>query len=398
MIVKRIAALALTLLLLAPAAAWAAEADAPAAEAEEPIPHAERFEGRDWDAVMEEFLAQHGAIPSRLGAAYYNTVTGEEHYLNGDVYRYAASVYKLPLNMLYGERVYHGEMSMDDVISGLPYRDMQRLSLELSSNDISGLLCTHLGTRQQYCEAIAHLLADDPDTLGEEYLFKCYVNELTPAQILHALKLLYAAPERYPDVLEHMSVAQQDEYFCMTERRYPIAHKYGCLISEEDGSVTVNDCGVVWTEDPILLVLFTGNTPGAFTLVADYCTLMCDYTEYTRAVRLRDEAKAAAEEAENARLRAEAEAEEAERARIEAEAEEARLAREAKAAAEEAEKERARIEAENAPWAPDKAGWRLLSCAGAAAALSLIAAPIFWRAPEESKEEPEDKPCVTEND
>ena len=391
MIVKRIAALALAL-LLAPAAALAAAQDAP--EAETPIPHAERFAGRDWDAVMEEFLAQHGASPARLGAAYYNTVTGEEHLLNGDVYRYAASVYKLPLNMLYGERVYRGEMSMDDVISGWPYRDMQRLSLEKSSNDISALLCNHLGTRQQYCEAIAPLLADDPDSLGEEYLFKCYVNELTPAQILHALKLLYAAPERYPDVLEHMSAAQQDEYFCMTERRYRVAHKYGCLISEEDESVTVNDCGVVWTDDPILLVMFTDSLPGAFTLLGDYCTLMCDYTEYTRAVRLRDEAKAEAEAAEAERERAAAEA----AARAEADAERTRAALAAKAEAEAAEKERARIEAENAPWTPDDAGRRLLSCAGAAAALSLIAAPIFRREPKEFKEKPEDAPCVTQND
>lgn len=379
MLAKRIAALlpVLALLWLVPAAAAEGGRTSPDAEGE-PLPYADRFDGKDWDAVMEEFLTQHGANTARLGLAYYNTVTGEEHEINGDVYRYAASVYKLPLNMLYAERVCKGEIQMDDVIGGWTYAEAQRLSLENSSNEISAMLSSHLGTRQQYCEALAPLLADDPDTLGEEYLFKCYVNQLTPTQILHALKLLYADPDRYPNVLDHMLKAQQREYFCMTERRYPIAHKYGCLFGE-DGATTVNDCGIVYTDDPILLVMFTGNLPGAFTLMADYCTLMCDYTQYTRAVRLRDEAAAAqaAEEAEQARLEAEAKAVEAAR---EAEAERARLDAEARAAeARAAEGERARLEAANAPLKPDAAGRRFLIAAGAAAALSLIAAPIFWR-------------------
>ena len=391
MIVKRIAALVLALLLLAPAAAYAAEAD-------EPIPDEDRFGGKDWDAVVEEFLSRRGVNTSRIGIAYYNTVTGEEHFLNGDVYRYAASVYKLPLNMIYAERVYNGEMDMDEPISGLPYRDMQRLSLELSSNSISELLCTHLGTRQQYCEAMAAMLADDPADLGEDFIFRCYTNDLTPAQLLYALKKLYAAPDRYPDVLEHMLVAQQDEYFCMTERRYRIAHKYGCLISEEDGSVTVNDCGIVYTDDPFLLVMFTGSLPGAFTLMADFCTLMCDYTQYTRAVRLRAEAAAAEAEAAGEQARLAQAAAEAEAAAAAAEQERARLEAEAAQAAAEAEKERAGCEAEAAPWVPDAAGDRFLKAAGASLLLCLIAAPIFWRAPEIYQESEDDEPCDAEND
>ena len=70
MIVKRIAALLALALLLLPAAVAAA----PETEAA-PIPDEDRFGGRDWDAIMAEFIADHGAIPSRMGAAYYNTVT-----------------------------------------------------------------------------------------------------------------------------------------------------------------------------------------------------------------------------------------------------------------------------------------------------------------------------------
>ncbi len=385
MIVKRIAALLALALLLLPAAVAAA----PETEAA-PIPDEDRFGGKDWDAIMAEFIAAHGAFPSRMGAAYYNTVTGEEHYFNGDQYRYAASVYKLPLNMVYAERVYRGEMQMDDRIGGWTYGEMQRLSLELSSNSVSELLCGHLGTRQQYCEAIAAYLADDPSDLDAEFYYKCYTNSLTPAQVMCALKKLYAAPDRYPNVLEHMKSAQQKEYFCLTERRFPIAHKYGCLLTEEAN--TVNDCGIVYTDDPILIVMFTGNMPGAFRLLGDYCTLMCDYAQYTRAVRLRAEAEVAA--AEQARIDAEA----AEKAAAEAaeKAERQRLAAEA-AAAEKAAAERARLEAENAPWSPDREERRLLYAAGAAAGLCLVAAPFFWFEPKKSSGQEAEK-CTKEND
>ena len=383
MIVKRIAALLAAALLLLPGAAAAA----PETESA-PIPDEDRFGGRDWDAIMAEFIADHGAIPSRMGAAYYNTVTGEEHFFNGDQYRYAASVYKLPLNMVYAERVYRGEMQMDDRIGGWHYDEMQRLSLEYSSNSVSELLCNNLGSRQQYCEAIAAYLADDPAELDAEFYYKCYANSLTPKQVLCALKKLYAAPDRYPNVLEHMKNAQQKEYFCLTERRFPIAHKYGCLLTEEAN--TVNDCGIVYTDDPILIVMFTGNMPGAFRLLGDYCTLMCDYAQYTRAVRLRAEAEA--EAAEQARLDAEAaEAAAAEKAE---KAERERLAAEKAAAEAAAAAERARQEAESAPWAPDREERRLLYAGGAAAALCLVAAPFFWF--ESCRRE--DKTCTMEND
>ena len=74
--------------------------------------------------------------------------------------------------------------------------------------------------------------------------------------------------------------------------------------------------------DPFLLVLFTDHVYNAIDFMGKLCTLMVDWTQYSRAVRLIREAE---EEAERARLAAEAEA--AERARLAAEAEEAERAR-----------------------------------------------------------------------
>lgn len=59
----------------------------------------DRFEGKSWEQVIDEFLAEMNTKPDQVGLGYFNTVTGEEHYLNGDTYFDAASMYKVPLNM-----------------------------------------------------------------------------------------------------------------------------------------------------------------------------------------------------------------------------------------------------------------------------------------------------------
>ena len=353
--IRRLVALLLVCLLLFPAPARAAEDGAPTDE--------ERFGGKDWDTVVSEFFAECHVNPDSVGIAYYNTVTGEEHFVNGDRYRFSASVFKLPLNMYFGEQVALGNMSMDDTIGGWPYSTLQLHSLEYSNNALSELLQMTFGGWENYKAAIAHLIADDPSEIDRAETAAMWYTKYTPRQILHALKLLYSDPEHYPDVLEHMKKAQQDNFFALYERRFQIAHKYGFFVDEEKGLCTVNDCGVVYTDDPILLVLFTDHTYNAVVFMGKFCTLMCDWTQYSRSVRLAAEA----EEAERARLAAEAE--EAERARLAAEAEEAERTR---LAAEAEEAERARLAAEAERAAGKRRTWYLIASGTAAAALLAV--------------------------
>ena len=105
----------------------------------------ERFSGKTWDEVMTDFLAEHETDASQVTAGYYNTVTGEEYYLNPDQLMYGASVAKLPTNMLYAERVYNGEMTMETLIRGNRYELLQRLSLVNSDNPAMETMVKDLG-------------------------------------------------------------------------------------------------------------------------------------------------------------------------------------------------------------------------------------------------------------
>ena len=241
------------------------------------------FEGKSWEEIIEEFLASSPDRPENVGVAYYNTVTGEYHEYHGDRYYLAASMYKLPLNMYFAEKIYLGEMTMDDRIFGRRYGDVQKASLQFSSNPESESLMGYLGGMDEYLDAIYPYVADEGDDYDREEMRRI---AFTPNQMLHALKLLYAEPERYPDILYYLGEANQDNFFCKYEDRFPIAHKYGWIV--DNGLTVVNDAGIIGTDEPILLVFMSNFNSGDTVTIGQFCTLMCDYCQYWHSVHQRE--------------------------------------------------------------------------------------------------------------
>ncbi|MBR5489946.1 MAG: serine hydrolase [Oscillospiraceae bacterium] len=239
-----------------------------------------RFEGKTAGDVVEAFLNEWGIKRDSLTLGYYNTVTGEEYYLNGNKYMVAASVYKLPLNMYYSEKVYLGEMDWSTRFQNVTYEDIQTSSIISSNNELSEILQEAIGSYRDYRTAIAPYVGVNTHTVEERYY---QGNDFTARQIITALKKLYNEPERYPRVLDYMLKAAPDNYFSYEEHRYDIAHKYGYL--KYDGHRIVNDAAIVYTPDPILLVMFSDNSYNAIGVMSAYCSLMCDYSEYTRYLR-----------------------------------------------------------------------------------------------------------------
>ena len=93
------------------------------------------FEGKTWEDVVGTLMEEYGVDPDRVAMGYCNTVTGETHYHRGDAYMVTASMYKVPLNMVFAERVSKGEMSWDTKISGLPYSTLLEWTILNSDND-----------------------------------------------------------------------------------------------------------------------------------------------------------------------------------------------------------------------------------------------------------------------
>jgi len=247
-----------------------------------------RFKDKTWDEVMTEFLAAHNTDASQITVGYYNTVTEEEHYINKDTLMYGASIAKLPTNMLYTERISNGEMEWTTLIGGSHYQNLLYLSLVNSDNPAMDKMVRDLGggSYAEFRKKILPYIGVELEDATPEFLAR---NFFTPEQILYCLKLLYGNAERFPSVEYQLIQASPYDYFKQNQPPYAIAHKYGWYT--DNGTTYLNDCAIVYTHDPILLVMFTANVENAREVLADYCSLMCDYAQYHRTLRYVNEAE-----------------------------------------------------------------------------------------------------------
>lgn len=260
-----------------------------------------RFQGKTWDEVVQDYMTEHGLSADKIALGYKNLVTGEEHYLNGDQYNTAASLYKVPLNMVYTERISKGEMTFEDKVRGVPYSKLIAGSIVESNNEFSDYLRSGLGGYPKYRRYFAPYMGEDPDQVSQKFYEN---NFFTARQMITCLDTLYQGGEdRFPKVIDYMKQAEPNNYFNAFEQDYVVAHKYGYL--EVGNALQINDSGIVYTDEPIAIVMFTLGVKKPYTCLANFCTLMAEYTQYNTAIRLEEEAR---KEAEEAAKRAEEEA------------------------------------------------------------------------------------------
>lgn len=249
------------------------------------------YKDKTWDQVIEEFFQRYDVDEDGISLGYYNMVTGEEHYFNGDQYMVAGSMFKVPLNMCFTEKIHNGEMDWDTKIGSISYKTLLHDTIVHSSNDYAKILWQELGNGKYrtYREIIAPYMGEDPATVDEKYYEN---NFFTARQMIYCLRMLAGEPERFPGLIEAMQEAEPDEYFRRSEDRFDIAHKYGFLNTEYH--LYMDDCAIAYTDDPIVFVMFTDNIERAYEVMAEYSTLMCDYTQYNTSLRLEAEALAKA--------------------------------------------------------------------------------------------------------
>ena len=255
-----------------------------------------RFAGKSWQEIMEEFFAAHGTNTAKVACGWCNTVTGEEQYLNGDQYMVSGSMYKVPMNMIFAEKVHNGEIGWNTFVGAYRYEYAIHATIVDSNNDVARSMWEYLGGYQPYRHLLAPYMGEDPDTVDEKF----YENNFsTPRQMIYALELLATESERFPRVIDEMLQAEPHKYFKLHEHTVDIAHKYGYFT--EGSRLYLNDCAILFTEEPVCIVLFTDTVVEPYKLLADFCDLMIDYTNYSTAARLEAE-RIAAEEAAIAAL------------------------------------------------------------------------------------------------
>ena len=221
------------------------------------------------DGVLADYMAEMGLNENNFSFSYYNTVTGEQYAFNDKKFMVAASTFKLPLNMYYYEMEWAGEIESDAYLpkAGVRLDVAHELSMVDSNNEVSIGMLYSLGDFPVYKEKMRKYF-----TMAEEEIDYIYYadNYYCTNMMMDALKYLYENKEDFAELIGYMKRAQQELYFCAGVKDYEVAHKYGWF----DG--TVNDVGIIYTEQPFLLAVYTQDVYGE-GIVADVAALVTEY-------------------------------------------------------------------------------------------------------------------------
>ncbi len=312
---KRILALLLCLALLGGTAAFAEGNYIP--------PEEEDYGILDPDAlqqIVDAYCDRKGLNRENISVGFCYTATGDTWYYNPDTWYYSASMYKVPVMMILAERYKAGEITDETRISGLTLAEANEYILVYSHNDYAHAMMHYIGT-----DAECRTLYQDYAELPKEYYVQDFYDYsyFTARFMTQVMKTLYYEQERFPNVIDHLLLAQPGQYFKAGITDVPVAQKYGNF-QDSMGRQFTHDTGIIYTDNPFILTIMSKNMGQSDAVVADFCH---DFEDYARTL---DAALPAYELAQQ-------QAAEEEARRLAEEEEQRRLAEEAAAQAESAE-------------------------------------------------------------
>ncbi len=228
------------------------------------------------EVLLTEFREEYGLNENNFSLCYRDTVTGEEYRFNDTAFLFAASTYKLPLNLYYYEQEQAGTLSPSAPVGGVPLSRAHYQSLVWSDNEVSHNMIYNLGSFRTYKEKMRkYFTMDDADIPYTYYSGNYYCT----AMMLDTLQYLYERQENFPELLDYMKQAQPEEYFARYAGDTEVAHKYGFFYDEEEEVVTVNDVGIIYAPHPFLLAVYTKNAGDGVEVLARVCERLIQYNE-----------------------------------------------------------------------------------------------------------------------
>ena len=262
-------------------------------------------------ALFDAYIAEKDLSPQIISVGYVYTPTGETWFWNEDRAYYSASLYKLPLMMLYAEMEYNGEITQDTVFYEAPLSRLEELILTESNNEYAHLMMNYLAPSYQTRDMMKKWSDIPPEELGWDFTAQSF---FTARYMTDVLKTLYYNEDHFPHIVERLLDAQLDHYFRYTlHDNYPVAQKYGNY-NDSEGNAWNHTAGIVYTPNPFLLTVMTKYDGIYEIIISDMAAIFKDYTlkldeRYEQALReqeIEEERLAAEQAAEAERLAVEA--------------------------------------------------------------------------------------------
>ena len=234
--------------------------------------------GNITDEAVQKYIKDKNLTEKNFAFFYYEPETQKTYIYNGESYFTAASTIKVPLAMIYYDKINNGDFNSDSTIqymegnyeegSGttatlykvgddVPLSYLLEQMIVNSDNTATNILKTGLGGEKAY-----------------RILIKQYTKEELPAEFneqnitsanysLDILKKLYENPEKYQALIELMKKSSGGGYLKKNITTCEIAHKYGSY----EGNI--HDYGICYAKQKYLIGIFTKKVPDAEDLIAN---------------------------------------------------------------------------------------------------------------------------------
>ncbi len=227
--------------------------------------------------LINEIMLDNNLNENNFFFFYYNIEEKKYYFYNENTYFTAASTIKVPVAMLYYDKIAEGELSLSDT---LLYN-----SDDYEAGDGSTAADYSVGERIPISYLLEQMIVNSDNTalnilvhsMGYEKckqeLTKYSDKELTEAfyssnvanvsYYYDVLQYLYQNANKYSELIEYMKISSGGGYLKTNLLQYEVAHKYGSYEEYE------HDYGIIYGQNTYLIGVFTKGVENASDLIAD---------------------------------------------------------------------------------------------------------------------------------
>lgn len=245
------------------------------------------YENSSLDTILQTYMSDKN-ISDDIYYFYYNTVTEEQFtYRENEVFL-AASTIKVPMCIAWTDLIQEGILSYDSTLyydpslyeasgydltnfypigSRVPLSLIMENSIVYSDNSCANMMLVYYNQYkdQTFREWLAQY---SPTDVSNSFY---HSNEATAGLMLNVMKKLYSQRDQYQKIIEDMKVAAEGEYMQLNDYPFDVAQKYG------DYSIYEHTMGIMFTNQPILVGIFTDLEPYGSQVIADMSKIMAEY-------------------------------------------------------------------------------------------------------------------------
>ena len=253
----------------------------------EEVKKIESMEDENIKTLIEYEISKYGFNKNNFAFFYYNVNDKKYYFYNEDAYFTAASTIKVPVSMYYYDEINLGNYTensellyTDDCYEAgggttasfysagdkVPLNFLLEQAIVNSDNTAVNILIKNLG----YSNAKRKITKYSDEPVPDSFYSS---NIISAGFVYDVINYLYEHQEKYQKLISDMKKSSMGKYLKEYITDYEIAHKYGSY------SGYVHDYGIVYTNTPYLIGVFTKNITNADKVIAQISLDVFNYTQ-----------------------------------------------------------------------------------------------------------------------